>query len=305
MDWEKGLPLDVLALVARAGGGPKNTSGMRATCKTWEHGFELGVRGIKIGLRGPLPPSEEASSPRSAAPNPTASRPAAPCCAALRFPMLRSLDLGESRADEAWLETLSRFPRLEALTLGHRGSVRSGASLFSRLSDNGLRRLGEIPLPRLAHLDLRRCRKLTEAGLEHLRKLPLTRLNLQGCEGVGSLAPLHGLPLTSLSLEDCFQLAPADLGHLRGAPLAHLNLGYCTGLLNEEGLAQLRNLPLTSLNLDSYSENDLDFLGENAGGRAGGSLEALAGLPITELSLRNWGQASGDTAVTLYPGLLH
>lgn len=100
VDWDKGLPEDVLALVANAGGIEEMKS-MREVSKTWELGFELGVQAITIfGLEQPmLPPGLEA---------------------ARRFPGLIKLDLGRSAAEIAlpWLRNLRAFPKLRSLDLG-------------------------------------------------------------------------------------------------------------------------------------------------------------------------------------------
>lgn len=47
VDWANGLPDDVLALVAKAGGLP-DMKIMREVCTTWQSGFELGVKCIKL-----------------------------------------------------------------------------------------------------------------------------------------------------------------------------------------------------------------------------------------------------------------
>lgn len=56
VDWEKGLPLDMLALVATLG-GLHETNAMRGVCKTWQHGFESGVKSIKIKFGAKMLPS--------------------------------------------------------------------------------------------------------------------------------------------------------------------------------------------------------------------------------------------------------
>ena len=48
-DWDKGLPPDVLALVAKAG-GMEAMKGMRGASKNWQQGFELGVSIQLLGV---------------------------------------------------------------------------------------------------------------------------------------------------------------------------------------------------------------------------------------------------------------
>lgn len=72
-DWDKGLPSDVLAMVARAG-GITEMKAMRGVSKQWQEGFELAVVSIKASLKTPSLPRE----------------------VALRFPVLTSLDVGET-----------------------------------------------------------------------------------------------------------------------------------------------------------------------------------------------------------------
>lgn len=50
MDWDKGLPSEALALVAKAR-GTDNAKKIREVSKTWQQGFDLGVTGIKIHFR--------------------------------------------------------------------------------------------------------------------------------------------------------------------------------------------------------------------------------------------------------------
>lgn len=45
-DWDKGLPTDVIALIARSV-YMGETAVMREVCKTWQQGFELGVSSIR------------------------------------------------------------------------------------------------------------------------------------------------------------------------------------------------------------------------------------------------------------------
>lgn len=88
------LPLDILSAVA---GGRDDLKAMREVCKTWKAGFERSVSGIKIFL----------SSTNRCLP--------AGCFLNQRFPMLTSLDLGESALKERELLWLG-LPHLLGLT---------------------------------------------------------------------------------------------------------------------------------------------------------------------------------------------
>lgn len=61
IDWDKGLPLDVLANVA---GGSDLLKAMRGVSKTWKKGYELSVTVIQIWDEGPPPPPTEIFSER-------------------------------------------------------------------------------------------------------------------------------------------------------------------------------------------------------------------------------------------------
>lgn len=143
LDWDKGLPTDMLGLVAQAGGVEELKRSMRGVSKTWQDGFELGVRGITLGTQAPpyLPFRILGPSRR-------------------RFPLVSSLDLGLSSIHEAWLSGLgARFPNLACLILGNQPSpvafpvlappVYSSTrphpySLVSRFSDACLAQFGEM-----------------------------------------------------------------------------------------------------------------------------------------------------------------
>lgn len=100
VDWDSGLPPDVLALVAKAG-GVSDTKSMREVSKSWQQGFELGVTGIAIvHTEHPvLPPVLEVAQ---------------------RFPGLTRLDLSRSATNAARLGNVRVLPKLESLVLGHR-----------------------------------------------------------------------------------------------------------------------------------------------------------------------------------------
>lgn len=108
-DWDKGLPPDVLAMIAQTG-GLEEMKTMRGVSKSWQQGFELGVKGILIfELEDPgLPSGMEDSG---------------------RFPGLARLDLGKSKTSSAGLGRLQAFPDMANLILGNRDYAALGDSL--------------------------------------------------------------------------------------------------------------------------------------------------------------------------------
>lgn len=139
VNWASGLPGDVLALIAKSGGVP-DMKIMREVCKTWQSGFGIAVRGIKIPPEAPvLPEGEELAQ---------------------RVPGLTRLDLGESAMGEAWLQNLHAFPNLRVLVLG-RATVHG--AFASRLTDAGLTHLLGLSI---TSLDLAGCQSLSAEGLK-------------------------------------------------------------------------------------------------------------------------------------------
>lgn len=182
--WDKGLPLDVVAMVAKVG-GCEEMKEMRAVSKRWQQGFELGVTAIKIlNPEDPLLPSIGSEAVR-------------------RFPRLAKLDLGGSGVETSWLPALRVFPNLINLSLGRKlGRDLTPGSLAQRLVDADM---GHLRGLRLAFLDLSWCGSLTDAGLEALGGVALSGLSLCGCSGLTAdgLACLRGLPLTHLDIGGC------------------------------------------------------------------------------------------------------
>lgn len=94
---------------------------------------------------------------------------------------------------------------------------------------------------------------LTNAGLNKLRRLPLTSLELCFCtEGNGmsdrALEALTDMPLTKLTLFGIKWLTDSGLAALRNLKLTALSLRLNEGL-SDQGLRHLANMPLTSLDL--------------------------------------------------------
>lgn len=100
-----------------------------------------------------------------------------------------------------------------------------------------------------------------QAGLEKLRKLPLTRLNLSCCDwlvDVGLEAILN-FPLTDLDISWCPE-ATTDIGLLLLAdlPLTKLALSSHNGSITDEGLSHLQGMKnLTWLDLSGHMITDI------------------------------------------------
>lgn len=272
LDWDKGLPPDVLALVARAG-GIKAMQQMRGVSSQWKEGFELGVKGIRVSQLGPLLPLAGET--------------------ARRFPMVESLMLGNSLVEESWLEGLGAFVKLTNLVLGEleKHYIRfKWDGVFDilrvRLTDAGLLYLQGLPL---TGLNLRSCSAFTDQGLGYLQGMPLRQLDLSECQGLLTRAgfeQLRGLPLTCLNLEDTNGVSEdlsEGLGALQGMPLTHLNIGQCAWLTNA-GLQHLRGLPLTSLDV---GQNDSRHVyGGNPWKDLSEGFSVLRDLPLVYLRIR-------------------
>lgn len=205
IDWDKGI-IDLLPQVA---GGRSAMKAMRGVSHSWQSGFERSVKTLRIREADPVPERGE--------------------LLAERFPGLTSLDLCLTfwRAEEL-LDNLRSFPKLRNLVLED--------SEFYSPDYYDLRLLQGMPI---ASLDLSRCSSLTDAGLEALRGLPLTRLFLDSCTNCSS----------------CFsfpKLTASGLSSLRGMPLTWLNLTDFSNLSSRAAFEELQGLPLTFLSLRTY-----------------------------------------------------
>lgn len=158
-DWDKGLPIDILAIVAR---GRNELKVMRQVSKSWQAGYEASTRKIKLSGSSPIIPQAGISK---------------------RFPVVRDLALGACRMDEACLARLAGLAKLESLSLGVSYTIgppgpEATLPLVSRLAGPGLAFLQGL---QIQHLDLSQCHELLDAGLAHVRTLPLTSLELTAC----------------------------------------------------------------------------------------------------------------------------
>jgi len=157
---------------------------------------------------------------------------------------------------------LSVFERLDHLQL----------SRCRGLSDEGLHRLAAVSNLRV--LDVTECDRITDRGVGALKSLPrLEMVVLDGCPGVG----VDGLrelafseSLTTLSLRGCTQIPDGALEHLVG--LERLCLAGCSRV-GDAGLEKLsRSTSLRELDVSgcpSVGENGIQYLGRLK------SLEAL------------------------------
>lgn len=274
-DWDRGLPFDIFAVIAR---GSNELKAMRAVSKTWQAGFDPTVSKISIHPEGPALPLGASLS--------------------MRFPGLTALHLGCAMSHPD-LRGLWALPNLMSLSLGDREADDWDESYGTRrvqwVTDTSL---WSLYGKHLKQLSLGYCCHLTQNGMRPLGGMPLTSLNLEGC-GLGDswLPLLEKLPLRSLNLRGNPGLTDAGLLSLCKFPLTSLNLGRCR-LLTDGGLEVLRGLPLVRLGLQGCVEltdaavqtmlhwtglTDLDLRGCYRISQAG--FESMTSLPITRLGL--------------------
>ena len=111
-------------------------------------------------------------------------------------------------------------------------------------------------------LDLAECKQVT--SLAPLKGIPLTSLSIMYCPKVSDLSPLKDMPLRVLNIQST---EVRDLSPLKGMPLTYLVMGHC----GVRDLSPLKGLPLTWLDFHCcYQVNDLS---------------PLVGMPLTGLSL--------------------
>lgn len=267
-DWGTGLPAGILSEIIKAG-GCEAMKAVRAVSKEWKEEFESNVTAISIGTAGPTLPTDGSLSGR--------------------FPNLAKLDLSHCCMPESELTILGSLRKLISLNLGVSRVPFKAAVAQAR--ENSIAAPAVFPFRR-EQLYL----GLSDVGMEHLRGLPLTKLNLNECRKESNswnsmfdhrhrshpeagFSCIRGMPLTSLSMEG---MDPTDaiLGCLEGLPLSELMMGdYSGGGSNDVtdlGLQNLRGMPLTRLDLSYNGEKVTD-----------GGLEVLHGMPLTDLNLAN------------------
>jgi F-box/leucine-rich repeat protein 2/20 len=152
---------------------------------------------------------------------------------------------------------------------------------------------------RLKHLDLTRCRRITDAGLRALAyNVPeLESLQLCKCSELTDAALAELLPtvprLTHLDLEELEQLTNASLQALAASPAAptlrHLSVSYCEALGDPGLLSIVRRCPkLECLDADNTRASDLVLVEAAAAQLERNRAAARAGLgePGVHVALR-------------------
>lgn len=176
---------------------------------------------------------------------------------------LRRLKLGRSEFDDTSLGLLASGV-LEDLRLG----------CCDELTDEDLRKLSRLKLHTLM---IEHAGDITARGLAHLQSHPLKHLSLGSNRSIDDPSCLTGLTsLQSLRLDRYAD--DAVLEAIRDLPIEQLSLD--SSFVTVDGLAQLDSMPLASLEL-----NHSHYLGD-----LGDTLNALRGLPLKHLALRNMPQ---------------
>ncbi|KAK8035996.1 hypothetical protein PG991_002069 [Apiospora marii] len=126
-----------------------------------------------------------------------------------------------------------------------------------------------VPARKLRHLDLSRCKSLTNHGVEALAHLlpELEGLRLSGCSAItdSALEPIVASTphLTHLELEDLTDLTNGFLSrHLAKAPCApkleHLSVGYCENISDTGMIPVIKNCTsLKNIEMDNTRIGDL------------------------------------------------
>lgn len=151
-------------------------------------------------------------------------------------------------------------------------------------TDQDLALLQKLPIQTL---DLSGCEEISNDGLTAIAHLPIEQLKLCSpesavCKVTGAgLKHLQRMPLKDLRIENCDDLS-TGLPYLASRPLKILDVSYfgiAGSFVTDEGLSQLKDLPLERLNLDWCCELSAE------------GLKDLAGLPLRELSAIGQGDA--------------
>jgi hypothetical protein len=124
----------------------------------------------------------------------------------------------------------------------------------------------------------------------------LEKLDIGGLElPIVDLHHLQGLPLRTLIVDRCWGVNNSSLADIRNLPLTRLDLGQTR--ISDEGLLHLRDMPLVRLDLSVTAVGDaglahlvrlpLEHLTLAATRVTGAGLAHLRDMPLTYLSLRN------------------
>ena len=169
---------------------------------------------------------------------------------------LVSVSLARCHLRGAALEILGEVGSLTSVNLS--GTVGPNAKGLALLLKRGL--------PALSTLVLSDCRWVKDASLESLRVVPsLTSLNLSGCTQVtvAGLQWLQGMLLADLNLNGPIPATGNSAGGvflapLVGLPLTSLDLAF--SFLGDGGLEMLKGMPLVDLNLRKCQKLTADLL---------------------------------------------
>lgn len=174
------------------------------------------------------------------------------CIEALRGMPLKKLDLGSNEVTKVGLVALRGLPFMTDL------SLQESCTDFAA---EGLEALRALPLTRL-NLDMQLNIKymgsifahieLYEGGFWELHGLHLLDLSLAGHRGVTDegLRAFWDMPLTILNLSKCLLITGESLEAMRNLPLIVLKLDRCERL-DDDSLIHIRNLPLADLSICS------------------------------------------------------
>ncbi|WEW55342.1 hypothetical protein PRK78_000771 [Emydomyces testavorans] len=190
---------------------------------------------------------------------------------------LKELRIGEfqSADNEEFMLELFKTNTLETLVMSHCSSLTDAAlKILSHginpeidiLTDHPI-----VPPRKLKHLDLSRCRGLSDIGIGHLAGFvpELESLQLSFCHSVGNDAIVNLIGTTPrlrrLDLEELEELTNTVLIALSKAPCAprleHLNISYCEKLGDNGMMQVVKKCPnLKSLDLDNTRVSDLTIM---------------------------------------------
>lgn len=189
-------------------------------------------------------------------------------------PNLRDLRAGEVRGweDLDFVNEVFKSNSLERLVLMHCDSLQDESleALVTGIDSeiDVLTGRAIVPPRRLKHLDLTRCRSISDKAIKALaHNVPyLEGLQIGKCHSITEASLMDLLPtvprLTHLDLEEIDELTNATLQKLATAPcaahLSHLSISYCESLGDSGMLPLIKNCPrLASLEMDNTRISDL------------------------------------------------
>ncbi|EEP77151.1 predicted protein [Uncinocarpus reesii 1704] len=189
---------------------------------------------------------------------------------------LKELRIGEFRAvDNEFMQALFETNTLETLILSHCSALTDDSlKILSHGSDPKIDILTGrpiVPARTLKHLDLSRCRGISDVGIGHLAGFTpeLESLQLSFCSSLGNDSITNLIRTTPrlarLDIEELEELTNNVLIALSKAPCAsrleHLNISYCEKLGDTGMMQVLKNCPnLRSLDLDNTRVSDITLM---------------------------------------------